>query len=59
MARYRGVIHLNERTLVSPSFHTTVEAERWIDENNNNYAFKSDVQEVNEYEKVIDWYEYT
>lgn len=59
MARYKGVIHQPNQTVQSELFRTIAEAEKWIDENNNNHEFKSVVQEVNEGGNLIDWYDYT
>lgn len=59
MAKYRGVICCSGQTIYSEPFKSVLEAEEWINQNNNNLELKSRVEEVNEYNLPIDWYEYS
>lgn len=55
---YKAVILMNENS-ISRIFSTVVDAERWLDSENNNLERTSYIQELDQDYKVKDWFYYT
>lgn len=55
---YRAVL-LTGGDSISKIFYSTVDAENWLDSQNNNMEHTSYVQELDPNYRVLDWYYYT